>query len=120
LRTAVAERKVEHLEADFADRAAPAAVMGAATGALRSVDILVANHARSSHHDLEHLTAAELDLCFAVNARATLLLVQAFASQHDDARPGGRVVLSSSGQHRAPMPSELPYAASKAAVQQLT
>ena len=43
------------------------------------------------------MTADELDLTFAVNARAVVLLVQAFAAAHDAARDGGRVVLFTSG-----------------------
>jgi len=54
----------------------------------------------------------------AVNTRATLLLVRAFAAQHDG-REGGRVVLFTSGQHLGPMPDELPYVASKGALHQL-
>jgi 3-oxoacyl-[acyl-carrier protein] reductase len=69
---------------------------------------------------LEDLTAAELDAAWAVNARASILLVQAFAARHDDARPGGRVVLFTSGQHLAPMTGELPYAVSKGAIHQMT
>jgi 3-oxoacyl-[acyl-carrier protein] reductase len=47
------------------------------------VDAVVANHARSSAQSLEDLTADEVDLNYAVNTRATLLLVQAFAARHD-------------------------------------
>jgi 3-oxoacyl-[acyl-carrier protein] reductase len=111
--------RVEHAVADLADPAAPGALFDAAVAAFGHVDVLVANHARSSDHDLEHLTAAELDLTYAVNTRATLLLVQEFARRHDDARPG-RVVLMTSGQHRGPMPGELPYIASKGALHQVT
>jgi 3-oxoacyl-[acyl-carrier protein] reductase len=83
------------------------------------VDILVCNHARSSLGGLGQLTTAELDASFAVNTRAVLLLVQAFAAQHDG-RPGGRVVLFTSGQHLGPMPGELAYAASKGALVEVT
>jgi 3-oxoacyl-[acyl-carrier protein] reductase len=48
------------------------------------------------------------------------MLVKAFAAQHEDARPGGRVVLFTSGQHLGPMTSELPYAISKGAIHQMT
>ncbi len=93
--------------------------MAAARAALGRVDVLVANHARSSRQSLTQLTAAELDLSFAVNARAPLLLARAFAEQHapDSA---GRIVLFTSGQYHGAMPDELPYIASKAVVQQLT
>jgi 3-oxoacyl-[acyl-carrier protein] reductase len=86
---------------------------------LGHVDVLVANHAHSSNRALGELDAAELDLALAVNVRATLLLVQAFAERHDG-RPGGRVIYMTSGQHRGPMPGELPYIAGKAALHGLT
>jgi NAD(P)-dependent dehydrogenase (short-subunit alcohol dehydrogenase family) len=55
-----------------------------------------------------------------VSRRAALLLVREFAARHDDSRPGGRVVLMTSGQHLAPMTSEVAYAVSKGALQQAT
>jgi 3-oxoacyl-[acyl-carrier protein] reductase len=114
-------RRVELAEADFADPDAPAALVRAANDALGPVDILVANHARSTPWaPLAEITAAEIDAAYAVNTRATLLLVQAYAAQRDDARPGGRVVLFTSGQGDGPMPDELPYAASKGALAQVT
>jgi 3-oxoacyl-[acyl-carrier protein] reductase len=109
-----------HVESDFTDPAAPAACMEAAAAALGHVDVLVANHAMSCDQDLAALEAAAIDATLAVNVRATLLLVQAYARLHDDARPGGRVVLFTSGQHHAPMKRELPYAASKAALHGIT
>jgi 3-oxoacyl-[acyl-carrier protein] reductase len=111
--------RVEHLEADFLDPDAPDQVMTAAVRAFGHVDMLVCNHARSSGGGLGQLTAAELDASFAVNTRAVLLLVRAFAAQHTG-RPGGRVVLFTSGQQLGPMPGELAYAASKAALVGIT
>jgi 3-oxoacyl-[acyl-carrier protein] reductase len=66
------------------------------------------------------VSAEELDRSWAINARAVVLLVQAYAACHDDARGHGRIVLFTSGQHIAPMPDELPYAISKGAVHQMT
>jgi 3-oxoacyl-[acyl-carrier protein] reductase len=109
-----------HVEADFADPAAPAACVEAAATAVGHVDILIANHAASCDQNLEQLDAAAIDATLAVNVRATLLLVQAYAARHDDARPGGRVVLLTSGQNLEPMPRELPYAAGKGAIHSLT
>jgi 3-oxoacyl-[acyl-carrier protein] reductase len=120
LRAEVPNAKIADVEADFIQPAAPFAVMDAAREAFGHVDVLVANHARSSDQDLEHVTAAEIDLSMAVNVRATLLLAQRFAAQHDDDRPGGRIVWFTSGQHEGPMPEELPYIASKAALHELT
>ena len=111
--------QVEHLEADFLDPTAPQRIVTAAAGSLGHLDILVANHAHSTTGTLEELTAEDIDLHYQVNVRGSLLLVKAFAAQHDG-RSGGRVVLLTSGQHRNPMPSELAYIASKGALHQLT
>jgi 3-oxoacyl-[acyl-carrier protein] reductase len=109
----------EHVAADLRDADAPARLVETARRAFGHVDVLVANHARSSMQSLEQLTAAELDLSYAVNTRATLLLAQAFAAQHDG-RPGGRILFFTSGQYHGAMPAELPYIASKGALHQLT
>ena len=109
------DAEIHTVEADFADPEAPARVMAAAG----ELDVLVANHAHSSSFGLGELDAAEIDRALAVNVRATLLLVQAFHARHDG-RPGGRVILMTSGQHRGPMPGELPYIAGKGALAQLT
>jgi 3-oxoacyl-[acyl-carrier protein] reductase len=109
-----------HCAADFTDPQAPAAVLAAARESFGHVDILVANHARSRRQTLEELSAAELDASHAVNVRATLLLIREFAAAHDDSRPGGRVVLFTSGQYHGAMADELPYIAGKAAVHELT
>jgi len=115
-----AASRIASVEADFVHPAAAFTVMDAAASAFGHVDVLVANHARSSEQSLETVTAAEIDLSMAVNVRATLLLAQRFAAQHDDARPGGRIVWFTSGQHTGPMPAELPYIASKGALHELT
>ncbi len=109
---------VELLEADLADPSTPGLLVERAVAAFGRVDVLVANHARSSEGALADVGADELDRSFAVNARATVLLVQALAARVGD--DGGRVVLFTSGQYHGGMPSELAYVASKGAVHQLT
>src|SRR5690242_1408248 len=94
--------RVEHVEADFADADAPERVVSAAARAFGHIDILVANHAYSRPGALEQLSANEIDAHLQINVRASLLLIKAFAAQHDG-RPGGRVVLLTSGQHLGPM-----------------
>lgn len=101
--------------ADLADPDVPARLVEEHVAAHGSLDALVAVHARSSDQDLAATTAAELDASFAVNARATILLVQAAA------RAGvSRVVLFTTGVHQGPMPTEIPYVVSKAAIQGVT
>ena len=109
-----------HVPADLADPEAPAALVAAAREAVGPLTTLVVDHARSSAGGLAEVTAAELDLSFAVNARAAVLLTQAFAAQYEPAAGPGSVVLFTSGQHRGPMSGEVAYALSKGAVQQVT
>lgn len=112
-------QQIGHIAADFSDPDAPARVVDAARAQFGHVDILVANHAYSTSGDLEAMTADQIDKHLSVNVRGTLLLVQAFAAQHDG-RAGGRVIMMTSGQHSNPMSSELAYVASKAAIHGLT
>jgi 3-oxoacyl-[acyl-carrier protein] reductase len=112
--------RVHDLEVDLADPAGPARLIGAATGALGHLDILVCNHARSGGDGpLAAIDAGMLDAHWAVNTRATLLLAQAFAAQHDG-RPGGRVIFMTSGQDLGPMTDEVAYATSKGALASIT
>lgn len=107
---------IEPAAADLGDPAAPQKLIESARKKLGGpIDIVVANHARSADGELSEITADELDHCWAVNTRATILLAQAFVGQLDLA-PGGRFVAFTSGQHHTPMPTEIPYAVSKAAL----
>jgi 3-oxoacyl-[acyl-carrier protein] reductase len=112
--------RLRHIEADLAEPDAPQFVIDFAAAEFGAVDALVANHARSSTGTLEVVTADELDAAWAVNARAVVLLAQAYAARHDDSRAHGRIVLFTSGQHLGPMAGELAYAISKGAVHQMT
>jgi 3-oxoacyl-[acyl-carrier protein] reductase len=110
---------VRYAEADFADPDAPRAIVTAARAAFAHLDLLIVNHARSGHGRLGDVSAAELDSFLHENVRAAILLVKEFAAQHDG-RPGGRVVLMTSGQHLAPMAREVAYAVPKGALHQAT
>ncbi|MDV8020853.1 SDR family oxidoreductase [Rhodococcus sp. IEGM 1330] len=109
-----------HLDIDLSDPAAPAALFDAAESRFGAVDSLVINHARSQLGDLGSLTATTLDLTWAVNVRASLLLVQEFAQRYAGNPDGGRVVLFTSGQDEGPMPTEIPYAVTKGAIASIT
>lgn len=108
------------LSADVRDPHAVQQIMDTAVAAFGHVDALVCNQALSgSDGALGELTAEMLDHHWQVNARATLLLTQAFAHQHNSAT-AGCVVLMTSGQNLGPMPGEVCYAASKAALAGIT
>jgi 3-oxoacyl-[acyl-carrier protein] reductase len=128
--------------ADLADPDAPERVIEAARAALGRLDILVCNHARSGGDgSIFDMTARKLSGHYDVNTRSTLLLTRFFAEQfapaeasRPEARPGdrqglsapldefatGRVIWMTSGQHTGPMPGEVAYAASKAALAGVT
>ena len=112
-------RRVEHVDTDLEPPNAPESLVRSATTAFGHIDILIVNHAHAALGCLEEVTADQIDRHLHVNVRASLLLAKAFAAQHDG-RPGGRIVLLTSGQHIAPMPSELAYAASKGALHKVT
>lgn len=112
--------RLGHLEVDLADPSAPQRLVDAAAERFGALDSLVLNHARSQLGRLSELDAGTLDATWAVNVRASLLLVRAFAEQYRPTPQGGRVVLFTSGQHLGPMPSEIPYAVTKGALQQIT
>ena len=114
------DQRVVDVSMDLAGAEAPEMVMEQAVAECGHVDILVCNHARSGGDGpLGELTAEMLDAHWAINTRSSLLLTQAFAAQHDG-RPGGRVVLMTSGQGQGPLPGEVAYAASKAALAGIT
>ncbi len=109
---------VEHLEADFSKPGAPALVMASAVQRYGHIDILIVNHTHDTLKTLDELTADEIDKHLSVNVRATLLLIQEFAKQHDKSKRGS-IVLLTSGQDLGPM-EHMAYVASKGALQQLT
>jgi 3-oxoacyl-[acyl-carrier protein] reductase len=110
---------VRYVEANFADPEVPGAVVAAAVEAFGHIDLLIVHHARSGHGRLAETNAAQLDAFLHENVRAAILLVKEFAARHDG-RPGGRVILMTSGQHLAPMSREVAYAVSKGALHQAT
>jgi len=111
---------IHHLGLNLAIPDGPDRLIATATEVYEHLDILVCNHARSgADGPLGTLDAAMLDAHWAVNTRSVLLLTQAFAAQHDG-RPGGRVILMTSGQDLGPMRDEVAYATTKGALASIT
>ncbi len=104
------------LPGDLAVPVAAAELVAASGDSIGHLDVLVCNHAHGGDAvSIRDATAEAYDQHWRVNTRATLLLTQAFAAQHDG-RPGGRVVWMTSGQQLGPMSANLAYAVSKAAL----
>ena len=123
--------------ADLAAPGEPARVVEQAAAAVGHLDSLVCNQAMSSPDgSLSEMTEAVLDAHWAVDARASILLAQAFAAQKGFASPAparsggpgsrsvdnhrGAIVFLTSGQGLGPLPGEIAYAAAKAAIAGLT
>lgn len=102
-------------ETDLADPATPDALF-AAVG--RRVDALVLSHCESVDSSILTTSVEAFDRHFAVNARASWLLIRAFAEQFpvtSDPVPTGRIVALTS-DHTA---HNLPYGASKGALDRI-
>jgi 3-oxoacyl-[acyl-carrier protein] reductase len=114
------DARVHHLGLNLAEPGAAERLVAAAADAFGHLDILICNHARSGGDGpLGTLDAVGLDAHWAVNTRSAILLVQAFAAQHDG-RAGGRVIFMTSGQDLGPMPGQIGYAATKGALASIT
>ena len=133
----VGPARLVDIPADLAVPGEPARVVEQAVAAAGHLDALVCNQAMSSPDGaLSEMTEAVLDSHWAVDARASILLAQAFAAQEGFAAPApagsagpgrqpvdnhrGAIVFLTSGQGLAPLPGEIAYAAAKAAIAGLT
>ncbi len=105
------------VEADLADPAAPAALFDTVQRELGPVTALVLLHAESVDSDLSGTTVESFDRHFAVNARATWLLVREFAARFTGAPESavGRIIAFTS-DHTA---GNLPYGSSKGALDRI-
>lgn len=119
-RRALDDAVVTEAGVDLADPHGPAQLMATVVDRVGHVDALICNHALTGDDGpLGEVTAEQLDVHWAVDARSSILLAQAFARQHDG-RPGGSIVFLTSGQELGPLPGEVAYAAAKAAIAGLT
>jgi 3-oxoacyl-[acyl-carrier protein] reductase len=107
------------LEANLSQPQTPRHIFDAAHGLLGAPSILVNNACHSESGDLLHLDADQLDRHYAVNVRATVLMCQEFVRRWQGTR-GGRIISLTSGQGYAPMPGELAYVVTKAAIDAMT
>lgn len=111
--------RVQVLEADLSRADAPKNVLDAAEQALGPLSILINNATYSIRDDYQSFAAATLDLHYQVNIRAPALLSTDFARRYSG-DPGGRIINLASGPSLGPMPGELSYASTKAAIEAFT
>ncbi len=110
------------LEIDLSQPEAPARTFDAAETHVGAVDILVNNAAVSINAGIDELSADLIDQHYLVNVRGMMLLCQEFVKrwQQHGKTEGGRIINLTSGQGIGAMPDELPYAATKGAVDAFT
>jgi 3-oxoacyl-[acyl-carrier protein] reductase len=117
--TALGARTVA-IEADLSRVATPAAVFDQAEAALGRVSALILSHCQSVDSNILNTTVESFDLHFAVNARATWLLVREFGRRFpgrlgDQPPPLGRILALTSDH----VVENLPYGASKGALDRI-
>ncbi len=106
-------------ELDLSQPAAPADLFRQALQRFGQIDILVNNAAYWEAGSIEEVRADQLDRHYAVNVRAPVMLCAEFARQLKPHRPG-RIINVTSGQGRGPMPGQIAYVVTKAALDALT
>ncbi|MEV6108259.1 SDR family oxidoreductase [Streptomyces sp. NPDC051940] len=105
------------VEADLADAAAPAALFDEVERRLGGrVRALVMSHCESVDSSILDTTVESFDRHFAVNARASWLLIKEYAERFDGPHGSGRVIALTS-DHTV---HNLPYGASKGALDRIT
>jgi len=119
----VLRRRIEELgarscatEADLQDVAAPAAVFDRISAELGGVRALVMSHCEGVDSGLLDTSVESFDRHFAVNTRASWLLIREFALRYQGPHGGGRIVALTS-DHTV---GNLPYGASKGALDRIT
>ncbi len=105
---------------DLADPAQVATVLDTTFDVLGGVDVLVNNAGILRFAPLLEITVEDWDATFAVNARATLLTIQAAARRMITDGTRGTIVNMASMGGKVGSPAQAHYAASKAAVISLT
>ncbi|MFF4905290.1 SDR family oxidoreductase [Streptomyces sp. NPDC001260] len=104
------------IEADLADPETPARVFEEAERRLGGVTALVMCHCESVDSGLLDTTVESFDRHFAVNARATWLLIREFGRRFAGSAGAGRIIALTS-DHTV---GNLPYGASKGALDRIT
>ncbi|MFF1720780.1 SDR family oxidoreductase [Streptomyces sviceus] len=104
------------IEADLADPETPARVFDETERRLGPVTALVLSHCESVDSGLFDTTVESFDRHFAVNTRATWLLIREFGRRFSAKRGTGRIV-SLTSDHTV---GNLPYGASKGAMDRIT
>jgi NAD(P)-dependent dehydrogenase (short-subunit alcohol dehydrogenase family) len=105
---------------DLTDPNVPEQLVADTVAKLGRIDVLVNNAGLVTAKPFLDLTAADFDLTFDVDVRASFLLAQAAARRMRDQGTGGSIVNITSVHEHIPRPDFSVYAAAKAALGMLT
>jgi len=105
------------VEANLADVESPARVFSLVESRLGPVTALIMAHCQSVDSGFLDTTVESFDLHFAVNARATWLLIREFGLRYTSDPPGRGRIISITSDHTD---GNLPYGASKGAMDRIT
>ncbi len=111
--------KVECAEVDLSDVTALKAFFDTVEQTLGVPDILINNACVSTAQPFLDINADLLDMHYAVNMRAPVLLCLEFVKRFNK-QTGGKIVNMTSGQSLGVMAEELPYTITKAGLEMLT
>jgi 3-oxoacyl-[acyl-carrier protein] reductase len=106
-------------ELDLSQPTSPAELFRQARQRFGCINILVNNAAHWEEGGITKVHAGQLDHHYAVNVRASVLLCAEFARQKEPNMPG-RIINITSGQNHNPMPGQIAYVVTKAALDALT
>lgn len=103
------------IEADLSESDSPSMVIENTITSLGNITALILSHGYSLDSNIQTTTIESFDLHFAINARATWLLVKDFCKQFKGTFGSGRII-SITSDHVA---ENLPYGASKGAMDRI-
>ncbi len=109
----------EKLELDISQKNSITDLLNTVEQLMRGPHVLINNATYSTETSIESITAVELDKHYQVNLKATTLLCIEFIKRFKH-QSQGRIINISSGQSLGPMPNEIAYAITKAAIDNLT
>ena len=103
------------IEADLSDTTSPTRIFDFVENGLGQVTALVMAHSQSVDSNIYNTSVESFDLHFAVNARATWLLIREFGLRYRGGYGNGRIIAITS-EHTV---ENLPYGASKGAMNRI-
>ena len=111
--------RCEKMELNFLEKTSVQTLMQAIEKKLGTPTILINNATYSTQTNIENIIADELDKHYIINLKTPILLISEFVKRFEGQK-NGRIINLSSGQSLSFMSDEIAYAATKAAIENLT